>query len=684
MTKHINDLIASRRAMLGGLAGLPLLNLAGCATAGGAAPPLTFAAVAATNADAVTVPSGHRAQTLVGWGDALFDGLTSFNPDTITRAEQEKRWGQNNDMLALFPAQHAFPPPRADLRDGDRLILCANNEYAEPALMFPALARLTDVNAAHLDVALASTGISVVVIERANGQWRIFRDAAPGAGLNRRITPFTPVMISGPAAHHPWIVDAGAKVNARERGLAHEPNPPGAIRCGTTANCAGGQTPWGTYLSSEENFNYLFTLSNDQAAPYREAVRDAGYVRDNENFGSPYAGPYTRLFPPQFDLSENPHGPALYGWVIEVDPYDPSWAPHKRTALGRKKGECATTALTRDGRVAVYMGDDQVNEHVYKFVSRDRVNPRDRLASRDVLDHGQLYVARFAADGSGEWLAISLDAANAAAQAQNYAAPFRDDADLMVRSREAARLLGATPMDRPEDVEALLDANWVGRGPVLIVCTKNTTPSAAHPGNPRRETSDPSQDHANVGGHILRIDEADQDCGATQFRWDVFVLGGDPNSETLTTAQRNGRDVHISTAMNGVTTFTGDRFACPDNLFIDSHANVWIATDGSDDVFADCNNSTLVAHTGTAGATSIKRFLVGPVGCEICGPTLTPDERAFFCSIQHPGRHDLTGTSITELRWNRGQRPPSQWPDNAWPRSSVVVVTRDDGGKISG
>jgi secreted PhoX family phosphatase len=684
--KHINDMIASRRALLSGLAGLPLLNLASCATGRTGLPasqPPAFASVSATNADTITVPPGDRTQTLVAWGDALFDGLPAFDPDRLTRADQEKRWGQNNDMLALFPFAHAFPPPRADLRDGDRLILCANNEYSEPALMFPATPNVDALTPAHFSAALAGTGVSIAVIERADGAWRVVRDAAPGAGLNRRITPFTPVVFSGPAARHAWIETAGAIINAAEPGLPHEPSPPGAIRCGTTANCAGGQTPWGTYLASEENFDSLFKLTDDRAPAYAQARRDTDYVLDIENFGTPARGLYSRLFASHHDLSTNPYCTSLYGWVVEIDPYDPSWAPRKRTALGRKKGEAATTALTRDGRVAAYMGDDQVNEFVYKFVSRNRFDPSDRLANRDLLDDGTLYVAKFEEDGTGVWMPISAAAANAAAP-EGYSATFRDEADAMVRSREAARIMGATPMDRPEDVEAVCDANWVGLGPVLIACTKNTQQGFAHPGNPRRDSPEPNRAQTNAGGHIIRIDEAGGDVGATRFTWDVFLIGGDPNATELTQPSRSGRPTHISTSYNGAPTISGDRFACPDNLFIDTRFNVWISTDGSDDVFPDCNDQVMVAPASADGPRPIKRFLVGPLGSEICGPVMTPDERAFMCAIQHPGENNVVGVHITDLRWSQGQRPPSHWPDggDSWPRSAVVIVTREDGGKI--
>jgi uncharacterized protein len=689
MSKHIQDLIASRRALLGGLAGLPLLSLAGCATTGAAASQTaarggapSFASVAATQADTITLPPGYRWRTLIAWGDALFDSVAAtFDPDALTRAEQEQRFGQNNDMLALFPADYAFPPPR----DQARMLMCANHEYIDPALMFPALRSPRALTAAHVEAMLAAIGISVVELERSGDGWRMLRASAPGAARTRRITPFTPVVFSGPAADHPWIGAAGAFVNAADRGSPHEPSPPGAISCGTQANCAGGQTPWGTYLSAEENFNTLFFASDENAAPLAQAMAQPDFALDCGNFGMPANNPLRALMPTQFDMARNPYGPALYGWTLEVDPYDPTWTPRKRTALGRRKAECATTALARDGRVVVYSGDDQINEFVYKFVSRGRFDAANRLANRDLLDDGQLYVARFDEDGTGAWLALTLEAANAAAREAGYTALFRDDGDLLVRAREAARLMGATPMDRPEDVEAVLDSNWIGLGPVLIVCTNNREQGFARPGNPRRESANPNRAQANAAGHILRIDEAGGDCGATRFAWDVFALAGDPNATTLTAPPRDGAAVHVSTRMDGAPTFSGDRFACPDNICIDSTHNVWIATDGSDAVFADCNDSVLATPSGGSAPRPMKRFLVGPMGAEICGPTMAPDERAFFCAIQHPGEGDAAGVSIAELRWTRGQRPPSSFPDGgeAWPRSAVIVVTREDGGQIA-
>ena len=228
----------SRRGVIGGLAALPLLSLADAGAQPASAGTLTFASVAATQADAVTVPSGYHAQTLIAWGDPLFEGMAPFAPATVTRADQEMRFGQNNDMLALFPATFAFPPAA----DQSRYLLCANHEYVDPSLVFPGLASLQAMTPDNIEAIVAAHGVSVVQIERdGSGGWRVHRDAAPGAGLNRRITPLTPVIFDGPAASHRWLKDASERWSA-----ATPSSVAGAVACGTIANCAGGQTPWGT------------------------------------------------------------------------------------------------------------------------------------------------------------------------------------------------------------------------------------------------------------------------------------------------------------------------------------------------------------------------------------------------------------------------------------------------------
>lgn len=664
---HIQDLIAMRRrTFLGALTAMPFLTLeeADAQSAG-----LSFQSLPPDKTDVVTVPQGYRVQTLIGWGDPLFENVAPFNPDALTRADQETRFGQNNDMLALFPGRHAFPRPT----NQNRLLLCANHEYFDAALTFPAARRKADIDAPKMEALYAAMGVSVVQVEKnRRNDWRVIRDARPGAGLNRRITPFTPVRFEGPAKDHRWIAAASAPLAT----------PDDAVSCGTMANCSGGQTPWGTYLSCEENFNNYVVSNDANAAALAPAQADAPWMWAAGNFDYPlYNARRDATVPRQFDIAQNPYMPALYGWVVEIDPYDPTWAPRKRTALGRVKHECATTALTRDGRVAVYMGDDQIDECVYKFVTRDRFDPRERTANRDLLNEGKLYVARFNEDGTGAWVALTAEAANAAAPP--YAAPFADDGDVAIRAREAARFLGATPMDRPEDVEAIIDANWVGQGQVLVSCTYNRNEHAARPGNPRRVGGGDVQ--PNHGGHILKIEEAGGDCGGETFRWDVFALGGDPDAPDAAITAADGSRAYLSVKQNGVPANTGARFACPDNICFDDAKNVWIATDGSPAVFGDCNDSVLVTPTTGAGPRPIKRFLIGPIGCEICGPTVAPDQRAFLAAIQHPGEDDEHGNSYVGARWSDPDRkPPSSFPDGAgaWPRSAVVVVTRTDGGIV--
>jgi secreted PhoX family phosphatase len=672
VAKHLNELIASRRALLAGLAGLPLLDLAACATPAASATSQGFVSVAATNADTVTLPPGYSWRKLIAWGDALFEGMADApDLDALTRADQERRFGQSNDMLAVFAIDYAFPPPRTQ----DRMIMCANNEYVSAELAFPGLRSPRDLSPAQIEALYAAIGVSIVELARDGVGWRVVKSGANGR--NRRITPFSPVIFSGPAAQHPWIVAASAVVNAAEPASAGAPAD--AVRCGTGANCAGGVTPWGTYLTAEENFDGLFVGSLSAQAQFD----DPALALDASSFGYPGFG-FVDKTPRQFRIGDSPHGPALYGWVVEIDPYDPTSTPKKRTALGRKKNECATTALTRDGRVAVYMGDDQRDEHVYKFISRGRFDPANRAANFGLLDDGQLYVAQLTEDGGGRWLPITLAAANAAAEAEESPIRFRDEADVLMRVRDAARLMGATPMDRPEDIETLHDENWRGVGPVLIACTNNSERGFAHPGNPRRE--DPARPFAaqsNLAGHILRLDEVDGDVGATTFTWDIFAMGGDPNAQAPSIRTRGGAPAFISTSLAGEPTTSGERFACPDNMFIDSTHRVWIATDGSDLVFEDCNDCVMMTPVAAERPRPIKRFLVGPVGAEICGPLMAPDERAFFCAIQHPGGSNVAGIDFSTLRW-QGEPPPSHFPDggDTWPRSAVIVITRDDGGRI--
>ena len=356
-------------------------------------------------------------------------------------------------------------------------------------------------------------------------------------------------------------------------------------------------------------------------------------------------------YEPRFNAGVHPFEPNRFGWVVEIDPYDPNAKPVKRTALGRCKHEGAWPSVAPDGRVAFYMGDDEAFEYIYKFVTSRPYQPKDRAANRDLLDHGILYVAKFNADGGGEWLPLvhnksGLTPANG----------FTDQAEVLVKTRQAADFLGATRMDRPE---------WVAVHPVTreVYCTltNNRERGAAGKGidaaNPR---------HNNIFGHIICWKEEGDDPTATRFQWNIFALCGDGSS-----ANENLRG-----------RFKGDAFGSPDGLWFDPRGVLWVQTDVSARVlnqgaYAPLGNNQMLAYDFASG--EFKRFLTGPRGCEITGAAMTPDLRSLFINIQHPG----------ELGGDRNDsdlpRKNSNWPDYhpyGRPRSATVVIRKKDGGII--
>jgi secreted PhoX family phosphatase len=236
-------------------------------------------------------------------------------------------------------------------------------------------------------------------------------------------------------------------------------------------------------------------------------------------------------------------------------------------------------------------------------------------------------------------------------------------------------------MDRPEDIEPVLDRNWTGLGPVLINCTGSALEKPPTPANPRRG-GDAAQ--PNFAGHIIRLDENGGDSAAEAFRWDVFALCGDPAATAPTHKAPGGRDIHVSTHFQGQPTFAGDRFSSPDNICFDKAANAWVTTNGMASVFGGTNDAVVVLPLDEGRPRIARTFLIGPVGCEICGPTFSFDERTFFAAIQHPGSDDAQGRSFAEQRWPGPARPPSSWPKggDAWPLPSVIYVTKDDGGIV--
>jgi secreted PhoX family phosphatase len=472
---------------------------------------------------------------------------------------------------------------------------------------------VTLVNASQeiVDVELAAHGMTIVEVRRnGDGQWEYVADSP----YNRRITGFTPMELTGPAA--------GSEL------VKTSEDPDGINVLGMLNNCAGGQTPWGTALTGEENFHQYF--GNLDAMEASDPVRKA-----HERFGLP-RGASERLweqYHPRFDLSQEPHEPLRFGWVVEIDPYDPEWTPRKRTALGRVKHEGATSAVAKHGQVAFYTGDDERFEYAYKFVTAGSYDPDNREANRDLLDEGTLYVARFNDDGTGQWLPLVQGEGDLTEENG-----FASQADVLVSTRQAADVVGATKMDRPEDFET----NPV-TGKVYLVCTNNSnrTLDEIDRANPRPN---------NFAGQIIEIIESNGDHAATSFTWEIFILAGDPETSGTWYGGQEG----VSP------------FAAPDNLTFDVDGNIWISTDGLGNSLPGNDGLFVAATEGEERGLSRQFFSTVP-GAECSGPIFNTDNTALWASVQHPGE----GGTVEE--------PVSLWPDGeVTARPTVVLITNED------
>ena len=603
-----------------GVAGMPLTQwLGGCVVLpvrGGS----TFARIGPSTADTIRVPDGYHADVLFRWGDPigaphLAAGEPAFKLDASnTNSDQELQAGMHHDGMHFFPlGGHTAQSPRG--------LLAINHEYTDDGLLH--VGGINDWSRAKVTKSQAAHGVTVVEVALIGGDWRVVRPS----NFARRITANTPMRIGGAVAGSHWVKTAA--------------NTGGNAVLGTFANCAHGFTPWGTYLTCEENWHGYFNQSNTLSAHekrYGIAARNGGY-RWWE-------------FDTRFDAGKNPNEPNRFGWVVEIDPFDPQSMPVKRTAMGRMKHESAMQSITADGRVVFYMGDDEAFEYIYKFVSRDAWNPQNRAANRNLLDHGTLYVARFDSNGGGAWLPMLVNEGPL-----TVANGFSNQADVLVMARQAADLLGATKMDRPEWIAVHPDSKEV-------YCNLTNNTQRGKPGKPATDAANPRAD--NAFGHIIRWRETGNDPAAREFVWDIFVLAG--NVDSASTNKRGN--------------INGDLFGSPDGLWFDAQGRLWIETDVSPgnmnkgDYAKIGNNQLLVADIATG---EIKRFLTGPVGGEITGITSTPDGRHLFVNIQHPGetpgeRSDADNT----MRF-------SAWPDGVRggrPRSATIVIRRDDDGVV--
>jgi secreted PhoX family phosphatase len=616
----IVDARFSRRDFLktaGALAIAQALPLAGCATvAPGPATP-AFASIDISTADTVRVPAGYTATPFYKWGDPIghVSGSPRFKTDgSNTAEEQALQAGMHHDGI------HYFPLPYGS-RNSTHGLLAMNHEYADDGLLHAD--GFANWSAEKVRKAQNAHGCSVIEVALRDGSWQVVRPSK----YARRITAATPMRVSGPAAGSALMRTAA--------------DPTGRSVLGTFNDCANGYTPWGTYLTCEENWDGYFINSVTLTADHRRngiVAKGRGY-RWHE-------------FDERFDAGRHPNEPNRHGWVVEFDPYDPASVPVKRTALGRFSHEGACSTLSADGRLVVYLGDDRSFEYIYKFVSAERVDLGNRSANRDLLDRGTLYVARFEADGTGTWLPLAHGAGPLTKERG-----FADQADVLVRTRAAADALGATKMDRPE---------WIAVQPsskeVYCTLTNNANRGAAKAAAPDR--ANPRSN--NVFGHIIRWRERNADSAALAFTWDIFALAGDPQHAE---AEKRGN-------------LKGAAFGSPDGLWFDEGGLLWIQTDVSTSTLNKGhyerlgNNQMLCADTSSA---EIRRFLTGPRGCEITGITMTPDRRTLFINIQHPGE------SASERSDPAQPRAVSSWPDGpagGRPRSATVVIRRNDGGII--
>jgi secreted PhoX family phosphatase len=588
----------------------------------------TFDEVEAGIDDKHHVAAGYDADILLRWGDPLFADAPAFDPLKQTAEAQAKQFGYNNDYVGFIPIDGS----------AEHGLLVVNHEYTNPHLMFPGIvsivekdgkkaAEVAPLTKAQVDVEMAAHGMSVVEIRRQEGKWQVVADGK----FNRRITAGTEMLITGPAA-------------GSDR-LKTSTDASGTKVLGTLNNCAGGTTPWGTVVSGEENFHGYFL--GELPADHAEA---ANYKR----LGLPGGSYDWGNVHDRFDVSKEPNEPNRFGWMVEIDPMDPASMPKKRTALGRFKHEGAESIVAKDGRVVFYLGDDERFDYVYKFVTAGTYNASDRAANMDLLDEGTLYVAKFAEDGTLEWL--PLVHGQGPLTVENG---FASQSDIVIETRRAADLLGATKMDRPEDIQP----NGVN-GKVYVMLTNNTKRKAEQvdAANPRAE---------NAFGHIIEIAEDGGDFAATKGKWEVLLKCGDPSVAEV------GASFSTATTANGW-------FGMPDNCAVDSAGRLWVSTDGNGPKETGRTDGLWAVDTeGEARATS-KLFFRVPVGAELCGPLFTPDDQTAFVAVQHPGDEGENWEGFGRPSYY--EDPSTRWPDfkpDMPVRPSVVAITKQGGGKIA-
>ncbi len=576
--------------------------------------------------DSVRVPEGYNTQTFFSWGDAVEADAAPWKADgSNSWQDQMKQAGQNHDGMHFFP----FPD-----QPNHRGLLVMNHEYINPTLHPKGLTIEEDdkgnkIRPEHEVLKeQAAHGVSIIEVKKdAKGRWQRVLDSK----YNRRITGMTPMALTGEVGGTDFLKTVA--------------DPEGRTVLGTLNNCAMGVTPWGTYLTCEENWKNYFV--NQNAEDYQQRTSHSRYGvaqgQSSKYYGWESVDPRFNATP---DTSREHDGyvnePNRFGWVVEIDPFNPTSKPKKRTAMGRLVRECSTLSLGDDQRMAFYFGDDTRGEYVYKFVPAGAYRPGNPSANSDLLDEGTLYVAIFHDTGKGEWKPLIFGQ-----NGLTHRNGFTSQADVLVNARKAADILGATTMDRPE---------WVAVHPetreVYVTLTNNKhrgkkEDQQVNAANPRKD---------NRHGHIVRFNETNADPTATEFDWEIFLLAGDRPESVLADGQL--------VASNHTGTIKGDIFSSPDGIWFDNGGRLWIQTDYGDSSERNINMGTNQMLCCDPVTAEVKRFLVGPKGCEVTGVTTTPDGKAMWVNIQHPKLSFPAEDGVTR------------------PRSATVLITKNDGGVI--
>jgi secreted PhoX family phosphatase len=654
--------------------------------------------------DLVTVPRGYRADVLVAWGDPVVRGAPAWDVSAQQdAAAQERQSGMHHDGMHYFE----FRRRGRGRFGGDRGLLCVNHEYTDENQLhgFEGLAGGAGVTIAKVRKSQAAHGVSVQEVAQTGRGWTVRRNSRFG----RRITANTPMRVSGPAAGNPLLKSKRFAIDVSgsyDTGTTND----GYTAFGTANNCAHGYTPWGTYLTCEENWNGYFAAPTLGAAIDPNLFDQKGEIIEGKNrYGISRTGfgYQWHVVDPRWNADTNPLEPNLFGWVVEIDPFDPQSVPVKRTALGRMKHESAQVVVDDDRYVAFYMGDDERNEYVYKFVCARPMEPRRgeadydadddhddcpgyggrrwRARHRDMLDHGTLYVAKFNADGTGVWLPLVWG--------QNGLTPengFANQGEVLIKTRQAADRLGATMMDRPEwtaarpriggfrEIEVYCTlTNNSRRGETPVSVNQPDGSTAAGGARPPVDAANPRPD--NDYGHIIRWRESGRSVRATTFRWDLFVQCGDKQVATLVPPKALASR-YTPTGHDGyVGNIVGDDYGAPDGLWFDDYGRLWIQTDQAGDGLGDWANiggNVMMCADPNTGQT--RRFLTSPTDCEVTGVITTPDHRTMFVNIQHPGDRGTPTNPTAGSNWPHSQG----YGPSGRPRSATVVITKADGGII--